>query len=92
MLEHCFLELGFGYKIALKEIFAILPMEVHSVRELYLSYYHDKRLYRATKGRKAKSLLLLNNGKAFVSALTPEELNNNILELKRIERGLGIDG
>lgn len=88
VLDDWYLDIGFGSRVALREIFAILPLKMNAARELYLSYYRDQKTYRATKGRKAKSLLLLNNGWAFVSAYSPEELNERIWEARRMEKAL----
>ena len=92
MLEYMFLELGFGFRVALEEIFAIMPLDIYGVKQLYLDYLRQERLYRATKGRKGRSLILLNNGTAFVSSLTTDELNKKVREEKWIKRGLEESG
>lgn len=81
-----FLDLGFGYKVALNEILAIMPISVSTVKQLYNEKRKAGKSYRATKGRKAISLILLKNDTVFTSALTPDELVDNIREIKLIGR------
>nr|DAN23707.1 MAG TPA: protein of unknown function (DUF370) [Caudoviricetes sp.] len=88
LVNDMFLDLGFGYKVAMKEIFAIMPMDVSSSKELFRRYFRDGKVLRATKGRKAHSYLLLNNGMVFASAYTTDELTERVWELKRIARAI----
>lgn len=87
-LEYALLDIGFGFKVALNEVFAVMPMDIYSVRELYLSLLKNGQIYRATRGRKGRSLIMLHNGKAFVSTLTTEQLNDKVAEYRWLKRGV----
>lgn len=86
LLDDWFLDIGFSFRVAIREIYTILPMNVNTVKELYLKYRDEDKLYRATRGRRAKSLILLNNGWCFTSYLSPDELNERIWESRRVEK------
>lgn len=88
LVNDMFLDLGFGYKVAMKEVFAIMPMNVSSSKELFRRYFREGKVLRATKGRKARSYLLLNNGMVFASTYTTDELTERVWELKRIARAI----
>lgn len=86
LIDDMFLDLGYGYKVALREVYAMFPMNLAPVKEMYREYWRQGKVYRATKGRKAKSFLLLQNGWTFVSALSTDELNERIWEMRRIRK------
>jgi regulator of extracellular matrix RemA (YlzA/DUF370 family) len=88
LVSDMFLDLGYGFKVAMKEVFAIMPMNVSTSKELFRKYYRDGKVLRATKGRKASSYLLLNNGMVFTSTYTTDELTERIWELKRVARAI----
>ena len=83
LVSDMFLDLGYGFKIAMKEVYAIMPMNVSTSKELFRKYYREGKVIRATKGRQAQSYLLLNNGLVFSSAYTTDELVERVWELKR---------
>lgn len=88
LIKDMFLDLGYGYKVALKEVYAVIPMDTISAKALFRRYSRDKKVIRATKGRKAHSYLLLNNGMVFASCLTSEEIVERTWEMKRMMRAL----
>lgn len=81
-----FLDIGFGFRVALKDVYCLLPMEVKTVHELSKEYRRANKLLRATRGRKGQTLILLNNGTAIVSALKVVNLEDNYREKKLKER------
>lgn len=84
-----YLDVGFGYKLAVNEIYALLPINILSVKNLALEKRKEGKMIRATKGRKGRSLLLLKNGMVCVSAYTTDEIVNNIHELNIVNRHNG---
>lgn len=87
-VDDLFLDLGYGYKVAMREVYAIMPMNISSSKELFRKYYREGKVLRATKGREALSYLLMNNGMVFTSTYTTDELIERVWELKRIARAL----
>lgn len=85
-MEWFLLELGFGFKIPLNQILMVLPYEMNVTQQLYRRFIATDKLFRATKGRQARSLIILKEGIAFTSARTPDEVADSIYELKLLER------
>ena len=48
LVSDMFLDLGYGFKVAMKEVFAIMPMNVSTSKELFRKYYRDGKVLRAT--------------------------------------------
>ena len=87
-INDMYLDLGYGFKVAMREVYAIMPMNVSTSKELFRKYFRNNKVLRATKGRQAHSFLLLNNGYVFTSTHTTDELVERIWELKRIAKAV----
>lgn len=85
-----FLDVGFGFRVAMNEIYGMVPVKSFSTVALKKEFKRNRDIINACMGRKENTLILLNNGKAFLSALTTETLCNNCREDKLLERE-GVD-
>lgn len=88
MNDNLFLDLGFGFKVALREIYAIMPMHNSTSKALFRAYYRDGKVLRATAGRKANAYLMMNNGYVFATMYDTDELVSRIHELKSLSKAV----
>ena len=75
-------DVGFGYQVQLSKIYAIIPYGNMASKALlrYKKKDEDFTTIKCTRGRKARSLVLMDDGGLFVSPLSIEDLKKNITE------------
>jgi hypothetical protein len=68
------IHIGFGTMLNANKILAILPPESAPVKRMVQQGKDDRNVVDATQGRKTKSVILMDNNRLVLSALTPETL------------------
>lgn len=76
------LDIGFGFNVQISKIYAIIPYGGSASRALvkYIGRNNDFNIIKCTRGRKARSVILMDNEIAFVS---PLDLNDLALNLEK---------
>lgn len=68
------LHIGFGNMINAEKMIAVLLPDSAPVKRLVQKGKEDGSVVDATQGRKTKSVLLMENNRVILSALTPETI------------------
>ncbi len=70
--------IGYNNLVALLRIVAVISAEGNAARKLRTEAYSKYKLIEATKGKKARSMVVMDSGHLVLTMLTCETLNDRI--------------
>ncbi|KKM03006.1 hypothetical protein LCGC14_1778680 [marine sediment metagenome] len=70
--------IGYNNSVMLERIVAVINAEGNAARKLRTAAYSKYKLVEATKGKKTRSMIVMDSGHLVLSILTCETLNERI--------------
>lgn len=76
--------IGYNNSVVLLRIVAVINAEGNAARKLRTGAYNKFKLVEATKGKKTRSMVVMDSGHLVLSILTCETLNERIYRADQI--------